>query len=312
MTALFTTRPSWQTAPTRLARAVEECLGSQVTAFRDVHGGMTPGPAATLSLGNGAVFFVKAISRTVNPRSYELYQQEAAALRVLPADAPAARLRGVIELEDWIALITDRAPGNVAGPPWTTAAVTAVAAACAATASVTAPAGVPPVLARVPDLDGWAKLAAQPGDLTVWETRHIDRLAAATTGWPDWTRGRQLTHQDIRGDNALIDPTDGTAVLVDWGFGAAGAPWLDRALLAADIVAAGHADGPDIARRQALNLLINQPAEASRFVIAQAGMWRRNSTLPAHPGMPTHRGWQRARADALQPLIEDLLAVIDI
>jgi aminoglycoside phosphotransferase (APT) family kinase protein len=256
--------------------------------------------------------FIKAISRTVNTRSYELHQQEAAVLRVLPAEAPAARLRGVIEIDDWIALVTDRAPGTVAGPPWTTDTVAAVAAACAATAGVTAPAGVPPVLARQPDLDGWAKLAAQPGDLTAWETRHIGRLAAATTGWPDWTRGRQLTHQDIRSDNALIDPTDGTAVLVDWGSGTAGAPWLDRALLAADIVAAGHADGPEIARRQALNLLINQPAEASRFVLAQAGMWRRNSTLPAHPGMPTHRGWQRARADALQPLIEDILAVIAI
>jgi aminoglycoside phosphotransferase (APT) family kinase protein len=310
MTALFTARPSWQTAPNRLVRAVEECVGSVIVAFRDVHGGMTPGPAATVSFSDGASVFVKAMSSKVNARSYELYQQEAAMLRVIPAEVPAARLRGVVEVDDWIALVMDRVPGNVAGPPWTTAAVAAVAAACAATARVTAPAGVPAVLDRLPDLDGWAKLAAQPDDLTGWEIRHVDRLAAATSGWRRWTAGRMLTHQDIRGDNALIDPTDGTAILIDWGSGAAGAPWLDRALLAADVVAAGHADGPDIARRQALELLINGPAEASRFVVAQAGMWRRNSTLAAHPGMPTHREWQRARADALQPLIEDLLPVI--
>jgi aminoglycoside phosphotransferase (APT) family kinase protein len=310
MTALFTARPSWQTAPNRLVRAVEECVGSVIVAFRDGHGGMTPGPAATVSFSDGASVFVKAMSSKVNARSYELYQQEAAMLRVIPAEVPAARLRGVVEVDDWIALVMDRVPGNVAGPPWTTAAVAAVAAACAATARVTAPAGVPAVLDRLPDLDGWAKLAAQPDDLTGWEIRHVDRLAAATSGWRRWTAGRMLTHQDIRGDNALIDPTDGTAILIDWGSGAAGAPWLDRALLAADVVAAGHADGPDIARRQALELLINGPAEASRFVVAQAGMWRRNSTLAAHPGMPTHREWQRARADALQPLIEDLLPVI--
>jgi hypothetical protein len=312
MTAVFTTRPSWRTAPVRLVRAVEECAGSPVAAFRDVRGGMTPGPAATLSLGNGDAVFVKAISSRVNVRSHELYQQEAAVLRVLPADVPAVRLRGVIDIDDWIALVLDVAPGEVAGRPWTTASVAAVVAACTAVARVMAPAGVPPVLARLPDLDGWVKLAAEPHHLTGWEARHIGRLAAATIGWRDWTAGRWLTHQDIRGDNAVIDPGDGTAVLVDWGFGAAGAPWLGRALLAADIVAAGHAEGPEIARRQALNLLMSQPAEASRFLLAQAGMWRRNSTLPAHPGMPTHRGWQRARADALQPLIEDLLAVIDI
>jgi aminoglycoside phosphotransferase (APT) family kinase protein len=310
MTALFTARQSWQTAPNRLVRAVEECVGSVIVAFRDVHGGMTPGPAATVSFSDGASVFVKAMSSKVNARSYELYQQEAAMLRVIPAEVPAARLRGVVEVDDWIALVMDRVPGNVAGPPWTTAAVAAVAAACAATARVTAPAGVPAVLDRLPDLDGWAKLAAQPDDLTGWEIRHVYRLAAATSGWRRWTAGRMLTHQDIRGDNALIDPTDGTAILIDWGSGAAGAPWLDRALLAADVVAAGHADGPDIARRQALELLINGPAEASRFVVAQAGMWRRNSTLADHPGMPTHREWQRARADALQPLIEDLLPVI--
>jgi aminoglycoside phosphotransferase (APT) family kinase protein len=312
MTAVFTTRPSWRTAPILLVRAVEACVGSPTVAFRDVHGGMTPGPAATLSLGNGDEVFVKAMSSTLNVRSHELYQQEAAVLRVMPADVPAVRLRGVIEVDDWIALVLDRMPGKVAGPPWTTASVAAVAAACTAVARVTAPAGVPPVLARLPDLDGWAKLAAEPHHLTGWETRHVDRLATATIGWRDWTAGRWLTHQDIRGDNAIIDPVHGTAVLVDWGSGAAGAPWLDRALFAADVVAAGHAEGPEIARRQALNLLISQPAEASRFLLAQAGMWRRNSTLPAHPGMPTHRGWQRARADALQPLIEDLLAVIDI
>ncbi|WP_436528340.1 phosphotransferase [Actinoplanes sp. HUAS TT8] len=311
MTPVFTTRPSWQTAPAPLARAVEARVGSPIIGFTDVHGGMTPGPAATLSLGNGDTVFVKAMSAHVNARSHELYQQEAAVLAVVPATVPAARLRAVIEIGDWIALVTDHVRGAVAGPPWTTAAVAAVARACAATARVTAPESLPPVLARLPDLDGWVNLAAEPGDLTGWEARHLDRLTAATIGWRTWTSGRFLTHQDIRGDNAIVDPAAGVAVLVDWGSGAAGAPWLDRALLAADVVAAGHAEGPGIARQQALDLLTDQPVEASRFVIAQAGMWRRNSTLPAHPGMPTHRAWQRARADALQPLIEDLLAMID-
>jgi aminoglycoside phosphotransferase (APT) family kinase protein len=270
---------------------------------------MSPGPAAVLSLANGHDVFVKAVSRTANAGSHQLYQQEAAALAALPADVPAARLIETVETGHWIAIITELAPGQVAGPPWTNASIHAVAQACAMVAACPAPKEIPPVLQRLPDLDGWTKLAAgDPGQLTPWETRHVEQLAAATTGWRIWTSGKWLTHLDIRADNAVVDPSDSTALLVDWGYCSAAAPWLDRALLAADVVAAGHAGGAEIARRMALSLLADQPPEASRFVIAQAGMWRRNSTLPSHPGMPTHRAWQRARADALPRLLTDLLA----
>jgi aminoglycoside phosphotransferase (APT) family kinase protein len=308
MTGFFTSRPAWRTVPADLRLAVERCAGGSVVASRDVHGGMSPGPAAALSLDTGLQVFVKAMNRTVNAGSHQLYRREAAALRVMPLGAPAARLVGVVEIGDWIVLITHLVPGLVAGPPWTTPAIRAVADACAELRSFPAPDGVPPVLERLPDLDGWAALAADPGGLTPWEVRHVERLAAAAAGWRSWTRGRQLTHLDIRCDNAIVDMAGRTAVLVDWGYCAAGAPWLDRALLAADVMGAGHVAGPEAARRRAWELLADQPAEASRFVIAQAGMWRRNSTLPAHPGMPTHRAWQRTRAAALQPLLEDLLA----
>jgi hypothetical protein len=308
--ASFTVRPPWQAAPLQLRRAVECRIGSPIVASYDAHGGMTPGPAAALLLGNGARVFVKAINRTVSAGSYRLYQQEATVLNEIPLEAPAAAPLGVVEVGDWIALVTAVAPGRVAGPPWTPATIEAVARACTTTATIIAPATIPAVLDRLPDLDGWSALAADPRHLTTWERLHIEQLAQATTGWRHWTRGQHLTHQDIRCDNALVDPANGEAVLVDWGYGSAGAPWLDRALLAADVMAAGHADGPETARRQALSLLADQPTAASRFVIAQAGMWRRNSTLPPHPGMTTHRLWQRARATALQPLLEALIPLI--
>ena len=43
---------------------------------------MSPGPAAVLCLDTGLQVFVKAIDRTVNAGSHQLYRQEAAALRV--------------------------------------------------------------------------------------------------------------------------------------------------------------------------------------------------------------------------------------
>jgi hypothetical protein len=310
MTAPFTTRPAWQATPDELRHAVQRHLSSPITDIHNVHGGMSPGPAAVLSLDNDDRVFVKAVSHSVNATSYQLYQQEATALQVMPAEAPAAKLLAVTEIGDWIALVTTFIPGAVAGPPWTTPTITAVAQACTSLAAVATPAGLVPVIERLPDLDGWLRLAANPHCLTAWEAEHVERLIAATTGWPDWTSGQHLTHQDIRGDNAIIDPDGTRATLVDWGYCSIGARWLDRALLAADIAGAGHIDGPDSARRQALALLSDQPPEAARFVIVQAGMWRFYSTQPAHAGMPTHRAWQRARATALQPLIEDLLTLL--
>jgi serine/threonine protein kinase len=310
VTVSFTARPSWQAAPAALHHAVRDQVGV-VVDVHDVTGGMTPGPAAVLTLTGGDQVFAKAMSQTINPDSYRLYRQEATVLPALPSPVPAARLHATVETGDWIALIMDAVPGPVAGPPWTIPAVHAAADACSILAGTAAPEVLPPAIDRLPDLDGWAKLAAHPGGLTGWERRHINRLTVATTGWRDWTSGGRLCHRDVRGDNIILNPADGRAVLVDWGCACRAAPWLDRALLAADVMAAGHETGPQTARDLALGLLAEQPIEAARFVIAQAGMWRRNSTLPEHPGMPTHRQWQRDRAAALQPLIEDLLPVID-
>jgi hypothetical protein len=304
-------RESWFRAPVELRRRVADALGMDEVDALDVRGGMSPGPAGILVLADRSTVFVKAVSADVNPQSHELYQWEAAILARLPPTVPAPRLLRVVRVDSWIALITSRAPGQTAGPPWTSPAVHAVVAACDRVANHTAPDGAPPAVQRLPDLDGWTRLAdGTSGALDEWETRHVADLAAAAHGWREWAAGKSLTHLDLRADNALVDRDCATATLVDWGYGSAGAPWLDRSLLAADVVATGHADGPDAAVSEALAVLADCPPVASRFVIAQAGMWRRNSTLPPHAGMPYHRAWQRARARALRPLLSSLLALL--
>jgi hypothetical protein len=111
VTASFTLRPPWQVVPVEVRRAVECRIGALVVASHDVRGGMTPGPAVALTLGNGDRVFVKAISRAVSAGSYRLYQQEAVVLRRLPPDAPAAALLDVVETGDWIALVIELIPG---------------------------------------------------------------------------------------------------------------------------------------------------------------------------------------------------------
>ncbi|MCY1142995.1 phosphotransferase [Actinoplanes sp. Pm04-4] len=323
-----------------LIAAVERACGAAVVGSRDVHGGMSPGPAAILRLGDGRRVFVKAVSREVSEPSHGFYRREVVALAALPAGTPAPDLLASVEVGDWCALVMSVAEGVPAGPPWTDDGVRLVTAACEVIASLRAPSVLPPIGRLLTDLDGWNRLAAgNPtpprdrdgldrragidvaphergggrwlgggfGRLDEWEREHVGRLAGLAAGWPEWTAGPALVHQDVRADNAIVDVGAEQAVLVDWSFGCAGAPWLDRARLAADVVCAGHRDGPKAALRAATAILGTLPDGAARFVVALAGMWRYRSTLPAPPGHPTLRTWQRERARLIRPLLETLI-----
>jgi hypothetical protein len=297
----FPERPSWLGATESLRRAVDEVCGSPATGARDVHGGMTPGPAAVLDLADGRQVFVKAVPEAATG-SCRLYQREAVALRALPAGAPAPALIGHATAGGWFALVMTAVAGEIAGPPWTDRGARLVAAACAVSGSLRAPGAVPPVADLLVDLDGWERLP--DGQLDEWDREHAATMARRASGWREWTAGPFLVHQDVRADNALIG--NGTATLVDWSFCCAGASWLDRARLAADIVAAGHSGGAGAAVRAAREILRTLPAPAPGWVIALAGMWRYRSTLPPPAGLPALRAWQAARARALRPLLEEL------
>ncbi|XVV17518.1 phosphotransferase family protein [Actinoplanes sp. CA-131856] len=273
--------------------------GAPAVSSRDVHGGMTPGPAAILGLSDGREIFVKAVPVSATG-SCRAYRREAVVLAALPAAAPAPKLIGTAEVDGWFALIMSRVEGVPAGPPWDDRGAGLVAAACAEIGSLPAPAGVPRIGELLTDLDGWDRA----GDLDEWEREHAPRLARLAHGWPEWTAGASLVHQDVRADNALVGPR--AATLVDWSFGCAGASWLDGARLAADVIAGGHRDGPAAALRVAEETLWGLPEGASRFVAALAGMWRYRSALPPLAGLPTLRCWQAARARALRPLLERL------
>jgi hypothetical protein len=93
-----------------------------------------------------------------------------------------------------------------------------------------------------------------------------------------------------------------------WAYASAGAAWIDLAQLAADVVATGHALGPQMATDRAYRLLRTLPPEASRFVVGLAGMWCiRAATVPDtfHPSIST---WRRARSAALRPQVTRLIA----
>jgi hypothetical protein len=294
----FTVRPRWHAAPDWLKTQVVAHVGV-IRQVDDVHGGMTPGPAAVLTSARGERVFVKAVAESESPASYAYYVNEAAALRVLPTGVAAPRLRHVVQRDGWIALILSYVPGRPAGPPWTEHSIRAALGALSDVA--VASAGVPPIVGLLRDLDGWRRL----GDhADAWERDNAARLADVVADWPEWTAGSWVVHQDVRADNVIVAPDGRSATLVDWSFCCSGADWLDRARLAADVVCTGHVDGVEAAHRSALRIIADLPDRSWRFVAALAGMWRIRSTFPADPAMPTMRRWQRDRALALRPLLD--------
>lgn len=313
----FTSRLRWAdldpVARGAVEQAVHSATGAVVSEALDVHGGMSPGPAAVVTTDDGQEVFVKVTSSDLNEKSCRLYRDEIAAYRALAhLELPMPTLLSVVEHGSWVGLVLTRAPGRTPGPPWDAAALSDVREASAQVSGVTAPDALPPVLHRLPQLDGWEALATDPVPLGGWLARNAGRCADLVRGWETWTAGTTLAHNDLRCDNVVWSPDENTT-LVDWNFASAAASWLDVAQLAADVMASGiEGEGDDAASALdlSLGLLSAAPEDASRFVLALAGMLRRNSTLPPHPALPTMRAWQAARADRMQPLVEALVPAL--
>jgi Phosphotransferase enzyme family len=296
----------WADTPEPVRTAVAEALGATIVGHDDLRGGMSPGPAAGLRLADGRQVFVKAVSAEVRAHNHMMILQEAAILDALPVSVPAPRRLATVEHGPWVALATTWAAGATEAS-WTDASIAAVAQACRTASGHRAPDTLPPVATRIFDFDGWTRLLEiGPGD--DWEAAHAGPAADLVAGWERWTAGDVLVHRDIRLDNTTVDADGRSAVLLDWAYAAAGAPWIDLAQLAADVVATGHALGQQAATDRAYRLLQTLPSEASRFVVGLAGMWRIRAATVPDTVMPSISSWRRARSAALRPLVARLIA----
>jgi Ser/Thr protein kinase RdoA (MazF antagonist) len=301
----FTARAAWSDTPSPVRSAVADALGSPIVSFTDLHGGMSPGPAVGLRLADGRQVFVKAVSASVRAHNHRMIQQESDILDVLPLSVPAPRRLATVEHGPWIAMATTWAAG-VTAAAWTDESLEAVARACRTANAHRAPATLPPVAERLFDFDGWERmLTIDTGDS--WDAAYAGPASSVTAGWEQWTAGDALVHRDMRLDNTVVGPS-GSAVLLDWAYAAAGAPWIDLAQLAADVVATGHVLGPTVATDRAYRLVRSLPPSASRFVVGLAGMWSIRAATISDSVLPTISVWRRARAVALRPLVERLIA----
>ncbi|MGC5346956.1 phosphotransferase [Streptomyces sp. AM 4-1-1] len=293
-------RLRWTDVPVPLRARLETALDAPVTDAITPAGGFGHQLAAALTLANGRRYFVKAAPTDDPLTAANLH--EGTVLAALPPGAPAPEVVGVHHDADWTAVVMAHLDGPHPGLSPASSDPGQIWALLDKLTSTPAPAPYTAAVSTTPStsaaLHGWDKLAAEPPvDLSAAARDLLPHLLEREAAWPALAHGDRIVHGDLRADNMVRDHHLGVT-FVDWAHATTGPACIDAASLAPQLVLAGH-EPADIA-----HLLHEHPATAEHpdtttaFLAALTGYWHRNARLPAPPGAPGLRAYQRRAAAA--------------
>lgn len=311
-------RLPWAGLPPEVRGWVAEQLGGAVTEVENRLGGFSPGCAAVVGTATRRVF-CKAVSDRPNATSLELYRRERVRFAALPDHPTVPKPLGGTDLSvdgaTWSVTLLPALPGQPPAHPWTEPQARLVFdrwADLSRTLTGHAGAGLPDSADLVGFFDRWPGLLADANDpwsLRPWVRERAERLVAGAEQVQREVVGTVPAHTDLRADNVLVGTAvDGVAPMVwfvDWAEARTAAPWVDAALLAADLVVSG-ADRSQGGSMDVLGFLAGHPATAGtdpalhlQLFAALAATLHRLSRSPAQPGLPTIRAWQDRCAERL-------------
>jgi hypothetical protein len=307
-------RVDWQSVPGPVRAGIERICGSPVVRARSQPGGFSPGVAARLECADGARIFVKAVSATANTQTPVMHRREAGVLLALDpmiasGELPAARLRGMLEADQWTVLVLDDVNGRHPRLPWKPAELAHVLAAVdhLADALTPSPIDAPAVTEQFgEDFTGWRTLGARPERRRIdsWSRAHLDELAELEPCWQQHAAGDTLLHADIRADNVLI--TGDRVMFVDWPHACLGAAFVDVMFLAPSVAMQGGPPPDELLAMTRAGREASREAVAA-IVCAMAGYFTERSLRPAPPGIPTVRAFQAAQGEIARRWLADLL-----
>jgi aminoglycoside phosphotransferase (APT) family kinase protein len=293
-------RLHWDQLPSAIRHALEAKLGSTVIESVTQVGGFSPGVAARLRLADGRRVFVKAISRHPNPDSPAMHRREARIAAALPRSVPTPRFLWLYDDGDWVAMAFEDVDGWTPVTPWRPQELSRVLAALTQLVeSLTpSPIAVETIAERLHEpLQGWRTLQSAAransddvGSLPGWARRNLERLAALESEWEAASAGETLLHFDLRADNIVL--TTDRVLIVDWPHASLGAAWMELLQILPSIAMQGGPKPWEIFDSHPLGR--HAPDRAVTAVLAAvAGYFVRQSRLPAPPGLPTLRAFQR-------------------
>ncbi len=288
-------RRRWDDLPGAVRDAVADVLGAPVVRAESQPGGFSPGTADRVVTAAGDRAFVKAVSPELNPDSVALHRAEARIAGQLPRRLPVPQLIGHREVAGWVALVFDDVDGRPPHLPWEPSDLSLVLDGLNELAVAATPCPIADLPGAADRLDplfrGADRLAADGVAVPLLPVLQV--LSARARRCLD---GDTLVHSDLRADNVLITP--GRAVLVDWPWACRGPAWLDTLLLAIEVQRLGGYDVDALLATSATTSGAD-PDDLTAVLAGTAGYFLDSARLPAPPGLPTLRAFQRVQGEAL-------------
>jgi aminoglycoside phosphotransferase (APT) family kinase protein len=229
-----------------------------------------------------------------------MHRREARIAAALPASVPTPRLLWSYDDGDWVAILFEDVEGRTPATPWRAEELSRVLTAVTQLVeSLTpSPIAVETIAERLHEpLQGWRTLEsaarAQRDDLggvPDWAWRNLEQLAALESEWESASAGETLLHFDLRADNILL--TADRVLVVDWPHASLGAGWMELLQILPSIAMQGGPKPWEIFDSHPLGRGAPD-RQVTAVLAAVAGYFIRQSRLPAPPGLPTLRAFQR-------------------
>lgn len=296
--ATSTRRTTWQDLDPHVRADVEKVLGGEIVFAQSQVQGYSPGSADRVRTAEGNRAFVKAVSRSRDPEAYDVHRRELDVLRRLPDAAPAPRILGAHESDEWVALVIEDVDGRSPDLPPGRRELIAVLGALLELPVVRDASGASPFPEATSELGhrfaGWSRLRADGAvpDLPSWAAQHLDEIEGLAAGAAQAVHGDRLVHLDVRLENVLVDQSSRVWV-VDWPCAATGARWVDAMTLLLD--ARVHGSTVDVDAIVSRHPLFREASreDVDAFLAGVAGSFFDAARHPAPLNLPTLRAFQR-------------------
>lgn len=314
-TFLHGRRRPWAEVPAPVRAWVEDQLGEPVRSWVDRPGGMSTGIAAVVHGGRRSLF-VKGVDGVSNPKGARMYVREAEVAARLPRrpEIPPLLASGEVESDggSWVLNVFPALTGSAVRHPWRAAELTRVLDAWHRLTPTLRDAAWDTTARLSVFFTGWATIASDDDD--PWNglaERWVEReawMAGLAQGTP--VDPAVLSHIDLRADNIVLADGSGSDVwFVDWAHPGLAAPWVDVALLLADVVGSG-ADRTTAGPIDVLDVWRSHPGCADHdpelmitLVASLAAVLHVSSRRDGHPALPHRSVWAGAMADHLLPFV---------
>ncbi len=281
-------RYRWEDLPEPVRREVVDRLGAISRTVPAVEG-QSCGAALTLYRDDPPPVFLKAVHGV--SREMRWLRNEIGIAETVACLAPAVVFHR--DVDDWLVAAFEHVDGRPVSLAPGSPDLPVVASALDRIGAV-----------RVPELrplgdrwkaSWWSRIAEERSHLL--NGRRLDDLVDWERQAPGLLAGDHLLHTDLHEDQFVVT-SRGEARVVDWGWPASGAPWIDPAFLVLRLIGAGHtAEAAEAWARTHTRWAEATAGEITAFAVYVAGLWTYRATTGRLSGLARgYANWRLRQA----------------